>query len=90
MYCDARLTFRHLNSSTPFSTNEYEVQWKLPLYTPWGFTGYPDFNFTNEYNESCVYPTLYQDDGSIIDPGLTGCYASSFDQYGDIEAFGVQ
>ena len=41
------------------------------------------------YNESCEYPTFWLDDGSIYDPGKTGCYASNFDQYGDVEAFGV-
>jgi alpha-1,3-glucan synthase len=79
----------HLNSSTPFSLEEYEVQWKLPPYAPWGFETYPDWNFTNTYNDSCVYPIFWQDDGTIVDPGKTGCYASNFDQYGDVEAFGV-
>lgn len=44
---------------------------------------------TSAYNESCEYPAFYLDNGSVIDPKLTGCMASSFDQYGDIEAFGV-
>ncbi|KAL1410802.1 hypothetical protein Q8F55_001744 [Vanrija albida] len=79
----------HLNTSTPFNTNEYEVVWKDPAYGPWGINHYPDWNFTNVYNESCVYPTFFTDDGSIVDPGLQGCYESSFDHYGDIEAFGV-
>ena len=85
--CADRLSF--LNVSAPFTLDEHEVEWKLPPYAPWGFEQYPDFNFTNEYNESCVYPTFWLDDGSIVDPGKTGCYASTFDQYGDIEAFGV-
>lgn len=80
---------RHLNSSTPFNTNEYEVQWKLPDYGPWGINKYPDFNFTNEYNESCQYPTFWDESGVILDMGMEGCYASTFDHYGDIEAFGV-
>lgn len=69
--------------------DEHEVQWKLPPYAPWGLDKYPDFNFTNEYNDTCEYPTFWLDDGSIVDPGKTGCYDSSFDHYGDIEAFGV-
>lgn len=44
---------------------------------------------TTEYNDTCTYPTFFLDNGSVIDPKLTGCMASSFDQYGDIEAFGV-
>lgn len=78
-----------MNSSTPFNTNEYEAVWKRPPYGPWGIDHYPDFNFTNTYNESCVYPTFFDSNGDIIDPGLTGCYDSAFDQYGDVEAFGT-
>lgn len=69
--------------------DEHIAQWKLPDYAPWGFQKYPDFNFTNSYNDSCIYPTFWLDNGEIYDPGKTGCYASDFDQYGDIEAFGV-
>ncbi|KAK4686309.1 hypothetical protein P7C73_g3822, partial [Tremellales sp. Uapishka_1] len=79
----------YLNVTAPFDLNEHEVQWKLPPLTPWGFESYPDFNFSNTYNESCEYPTFWLDDASIVDPQKTGCYDSNFDQYGDIEAFGV-
>ncbi|ODN77465.1 hypothetical protein L202_04642 [Cryptococcus amylolentus CBS 6039] len=79
----------YLNVSTPFSLDEHDAEWKLPDYAPWGFQKYPDFNFTNTYNDSCTYPTFWLDDGTIYNPGKTGCYASDFDQYGDIEAFGV-
>ncbi|WVQ83663.1 hypothetical protein IAT38_005806 [Cryptococcus sp. DSM 104549] len=79
----------YLNVSTPFSLDEHKAEWKLPTYAPWGFQEYPDFKFTNTYNDTCEYPTFWLDDGTIYDPGKTGCYASDFDQYGDIEAFGV-
>ncbi|WWD19870.1 hypothetical protein CI109_104338 [Kwoniella shandongensis] len=79
----------YLNTSTPFLMDEHHAEWKLPPYAPWGFDKYPDFNFTNTYNESCTYPTFWLDDGTIYDPGKVGCYASDFDHYGDIEAFGV-
>ncbi|BEJ00050.1 hypothetical protein CcaverHIS631_0410920 [Cutaneotrichosporon cavernicola] len=79
----------HLNSSTPFSEDEYHAVWKRPNYAPWGLDYYPDFNYTNEYNKSCVYPTFFDSAGNIIDPGLTGCMNSAFDQYGDVEAFGT-
>lgn len=83
------LTYSYLNVSAPFRLDEHELEWKLPPYAPWGFDKYPDFNFTNTYNESCEYPTFWLDDGSIIDPQKKGCYDSNFDHYGDIEAFGV-
>ncbi len=37
----------HLNSSTPFSMDEYKVEWKKPDYSPWGLNEYPDFKFNN-------------------------------------------
>lgn len=44
----------------------------------------------NTYNESCKLPTFWSDDGVIQDIGrTTGCRNSDFDQYGDMEAFGV-
>ena len=47
------------------------------------------YSGTSGYNSSCEYPTFWLDDGTIFDPQKTGCYNSNFDQYGDIEAFGV-
>lgn len=44
---------------------------------------------TPAYNDSCELPTFWYNDGSVVDPQKTGCYASQFDQYGDVEAFGV-
>jgi alpha-1,3-glucan synthase len=80
----------HLNSSTPFSLDEYDAEWKLPPYAPWGITEYPDFKFdNNNYNETCEYPVFWLDDGTIVNSGAVGCYHSEFDQYGDTEAFGV-
>lgn len=37
----------HLNTSTPFSMNEYDAVWKLVDYAPWGLQEYPDFKFNN-------------------------------------------
>lgn len=79
----------HLNSSTPFSLDEYEAVWKLPPYAPWGLDTYPDWTFTNTYNSSCEFPVFWQEDGTIVQVDHVGCYASEFDQYGDVEAFGV-
>lgn len=73
----------HMNASTPFSTDEYKVVWKTD-------TRYPDFNISNEYNATCKYPQFWWEDGTRTNPeGLKGCYDSDFDQYGDVEAFGV-
>ena len=44
----------------------------------------------NSWNSSCQLPTFWSDDGTIYDPGWDGgCRTSEFDQYGDMEAFGV-
>ncbi|KAL2022124.1 hypothetical protein VTK56DRAFT_5953 [Thermocarpiscus australiensis] len=73
----------HLNTSTPFSEKEHRVLWKTSR-------RYLDFDIGNEYNETCEYPQFWYEDGTRINPpGLKGCYNSDFDQYGDIEAFGV-
>ncbi|GJJ12099.1 hypothetical protein Clacol_006340 [Clathrus columnatus] len=82
----------HLNESTPFSTNQYQTEWKLPEYAPWGFETYPDFMIDNVWNSSCQLPTFWNDDGTEIDSAtipFSGCYTSEFDQFGDMEAFGV-
>ena len=44
----------------------------------------------NGHNDSCQLPTFWSDDGTIqsIDWN-SGCKLSDFDQYGDMEAFGV-
>jgi alpha-1,3-glucan synthase len=44
---------------------------------------------TAAYNDTCQLPTFWLDDGTIVNVDKVGCYASDFDQYGDIEAFGV-
>ena len=44
----------------------------------------------NAYNDSCVLPTFWENDGTVVNIGKTnGCMESDFDQYGDMEAFGV-
>lgn len=77
------------NTSAPFSINEYDAVWKHPKYAPWGIDEYQDFRIVNQVNDTCKLPTLWLEDGSVYDPGHTGCYMSEFDQYGDMEAFGV-
>ncbi|KAI4100361.1 MAG: hypothetical protein LQ339_005534 [Xanthoria mediterranea] len=76
----------YMNASTPFRTTEHKVQWKTDRQ-------YMDFHFGNTYNQSCAYPRLWLETGFPVGPDVTsqlkGCYDSDFDQYGDIEAFGV-
>ncbi|KAA1078201.1 Cell wall alpha-1,3-glucan synthase ags1 [Puccinia graminis f. sp. tritici] len=82
---------KSLNASTPFSLQGYEVEWKYPPHTPWDLQRYADFNFTNT-RSTCQLPNFYDNDGSQITSvprKLDGCYAGDFDQFGDIEAFGV-
>ncbi|CCM02383.1 uncharacterized protein FIBRA_04479 [Fibroporia radiculosa] len=78
------------NVSAPFNIQEYDAAWLDPQYQPWGFETYADFQFNNTYNTSCEMPVFWGDAGTIVDIGWNGgCYASEFDQYGDMEAFGV-
>ncbi|GAB1318283.1 alpha-1,3-glucan synthase [Madurella fahalii] len=73
----------YLNESTPFHVAEHKVLWKTSR-------RYLDFDIGNEYNATCDYPQFWNEDGTTLEPeGLVGCYDSDFDQYGDIEAFGV-
>lgn len=79
----------YMNTTTPFTLKEHQVQWKSDRQ-------YYDFNLGNEYNETCDYPRFWLETGfPITDPEdsfgdtLHGCYDSDFDQYGDTEAFGV-
>ncbi|KAL3472475.1 hypothetical protein BJX99DRAFT_214917 [Aspergillus californicus] len=76
----------HLNSTTPFSEKEHQAQWKSDR-------RYVDFDIGNSYNDTCDYPRFWYENGlpvnSSMISGLVGCYDSDFDQYGDIEAFGV-
>ncbi|KAK3936421.1 hypothetical protein QBC46DRAFT_357497 [Diplogelasinospora grovesii] len=76
----------YLNSSTPFSTGEWTPVWKSARQ-------YMDFNFSATYNETCEYPPFWLESGYPVGDNVTaqlkGCYDSDFDQYGDIEAFGL-
>ncbi|THG99779.1 hypothetical protein EW026_g2645 [Hermanssonia centrifuga] len=80
----------YLNTSAPFDLNEHNGVWKHPTYIPWGFDEYKDFVIDNTWNTSCQLPPLWINDGTVEDPGWGGgCKQSDFDQYGDMEAFGV-
>ncbi|KAJ3541757.1 hypothetical protein NM688_g6042 [Phlebia brevispora] len=80
----------YLNTTAPFDLNEHDTVWKLPRYTPWNFSTYLDFNNDNTWNTSCQLPTLWWNNGTLEIPDWGGgCMESEFDQYGDMEAFGV-
>ncbi|KAJ5580343.1 uncharacterized protein N7459_006328 [Penicillium hispanicum] len=76
----------HLNSTTPFLEKEYKTLWKTDR-------RYVDFDIGESYNTTCDYPRFWYETGFPVNEsqisGLVGCYDSDFDQYGDIEAFGV-
>ncbi|CAI7568578.1 unnamed protein product [Penicillium pancosmium] len=76
----------YLNTTTPFLLKEHSAQWKSDRQ-------YVDFHFGNTYNESCQYPRFWNETGfpvsQYVNDQLQGCFDSDFDQYGDIEAFGV-
>lgn len=76
----------YMNTTTPFSTAEHKASWKSNRH-------YVDFGYSNTYNETCDYPRFWNETGYPVDDyvydELRGCYDSDFDQYGDIEAFGV-
>lgn len=44
---------------------------------------------SNVRNTSCVLPQFWNEDGTIATVTSNGCLESDFDQYGDLEAFGV-
>ncbi|KAJ3903941.1 modular protein with glycoside hydrolase family 13 and glycosyltransferase family 5 domains [Lentinula edodes] len=79
----------YVNSTAPFDLNEYNGVWKHPDYIPWNFTEYKDFQISNTRNDSCQTPKFWLDDGTIVTVDTNGCLESDFDQYGDMEAFGV-
>lgn len=76
----------HLNQTAEFNTGEYHVLYKTDR-------EYHDFVFGNDYNETCDYPRFWDETGVRLAAAnssqLKGCYNSDFDQYGDVEAFGV-
>ncbi|KAJ4412539.1 hypothetical protein N0V85_003674 [Neurospora sp. IMI 360204] len=74
------------NKSAPFTLQEHKVHYK-------GNREYLDFAPSNEYKGKCEYPRFWDETGMPVGEDVTsqfkGCYDSDFDQYGDMEAFGV-
>lgn len=70
----------YVNSSAPFSWDEYDVLWKSDR-------RYHDFNIGNSMNTSCVYPHMWEESGlsinqTLLDLQAHGCKASDFDAVG--------
>ncbi|KAK0725972.1 hypothetical protein B0H67DRAFT_144279 [Lasiosphaeris hirsuta] len=73
------------NKTATFQVQEHKVSYK-------GSREYLDFSPRNDYNDTCEYPRFWNEEGKQVpfdSTGLKGCFNSDFDQYGDIEAFGV-
>ena len=80
----------YLNTSAPLNMDEYDCIWKRPSYAPWGIDQYLDFDIDNGHNSTCQFPPFWDDTGAELNISTTnGCRLSDFDQYGDLEAFGV-
>jgi alpha-1,3-glucan synthase len=47
------------------------------------------YQIDNTRNTSCVLPKLWGSDGTVVTVQTSGCRGSDFDQFGDMEAFGV-
>jgi alpha-1,3-glucan synthase len=74
------------NKSAPFTTQEHTVHYKSSRQ-------YLDFQISNT-KVDCVYPRFWNESGVPVNSSVaealgTQCFDSDFDQYGDIEAFGV-
>ena len=69
--------------------DEYNTVWKKPDYTPWDFDTYKDFSIGNGHNPDCQFPPFWWENGTELTIATDGCKDSDFDQYGDMEAFGV-
>ncbi|KAK3331221.1 putative cell wall alpha-1, 3-glucan synthase [Apodospora peruviana] len=74
------------NKTADFRTTEHKVAYK-------GNRQYLDFAPSNVYKDKCDYPRFWDETGMPVGQDvrdqLQGCFDSDFDQYGDIEAFGV-
>ncbi|KAF4765071.1 hypothetical protein N7455_003955 [Penicillium solitum] len=75
----------HLNDSADFNAGEYNTEWITER-------RYADFQFGNDWNETCDYPKFWNETGYPLTTGgvedLRGCHNSDFNQYGELEAFG--
>lgn len=65
-----------MNVTAPFKWHEYEYEWKADRH-------YLDFEPSNEWNDSCVYPDMYGEDGWLLPQSILdkqdGCRAGEFD-----------
>jgi len=63
----------YLNTTTPFTLAEHQVQWKTDRH-------YHDFNIGDDYNKTCTYPKFWLETGYPVGDDVTsdmvGCYDS--------------
>ena len=75
----------YLNETAPFRFEEHHAVYKSPRQ-------YWDFHI-GDNRIDCTYPRFWDSQGSRIGEDITsqfhGCRESDFDQYGDVESFGV-
>ncbi|KAK3317605.1 hypothetical protein B0T19DRAFT_469342 [Cercophora scortea] len=76
----------YLNTTTPFSFTEHNTIWKSSRQ-------YWDFHISEDMVDDCQYPRFWDEHGarvgSDVTSFMTSCRASDFDQFGDVESFGV-
>lgn len=78
----------------PWNFTEYRDFNVSACYSPESFSFILNFSqIINGRNTSCTLPVFWDDSGNIVSSdtfeGANGCLLSDFDQYGDMEAFGV-
>ena len=75
---DLIVSDEYANSSAPFTLKEHQVEWRDPD------RRYPDFEFGNNYNQTCHYPRFWLDTGFPVGENVAeqmiGRYNSEFDQ----------
>ena len=76
----------YTNATTEFRFGEYDFEWK-------GDSRYHDFQPGNEFNATCEYPRIWEQNGYLLQSNISdqfkGCRASEFDMYGDIKGTGA-
>ncbi|KKY18703.1 putative alpha-glucan [Phaeomoniella chlamydospora] len=77
----------YVNSSAPFTWNEYDVLWKSDR-------RYHDFSIKNDVNSSCEFPRMWEETGhpvgqDILSKQQAGCKESDFDAFGDMKGVGA-
>lgn len=73
----------------PWGFDEYKDFVVSAFQSYYTLSGLTELQVGNDHNSSCKLPPFWGDDGVAVNQTANGCRASEFDQYGDMEAFGV-